>query len=147
MLSKIRKVRNVADETEVGIAKESGNVIPAWMRTLGSTCSEWLSSLPDVIFFLGDASSYFPFFVQEVSILPKTVATIKDPLFRFLERENKSARLLLKQVRSDLSELIKVCAGELKQTNHSKNLLTSFTKGTPAYYVTKFHLLISNNPS
>lgn len=36
---------------------------------------------------------------------------------------------LLEQVKKDLTDVIKVCQGELKQTNHLRTLISSLTKG------------------
>jgi len=39
-------------------------------------------------------------------------------------------RKLLDQVRKDLADVVKVCEGELKQTNHLRTLMSSLTKGS-----------------
>lgn len=38
-------------------------------------------------------------------------------------------RKLLEQVRKDLMDVVEVCRGELKQTNHLRTLMSSLTKG------------------
>ena len=43
---------------------------PVWMRSLLTTASEWLSMVP-----------------QSLDVLRRTADNIKDPLFRFFERE------------------------------------------------------------
>ena len=59
----------------------------------------------------------------------RTVENIKDPLFRFFEREvNAGARLLL-DVRRDIQEVMQVCQGEKKPTNHHRTLLAELAKG------------------
>ncbi len=61
--------------------------------------------------------------------MKRTVENIKDPLFRFFEREvNAGARLLL-DVRRDISEVMQVCQGEKKPTNHHRTLLAELAKG------------------
>jgi hypothetical protein len=37
---------------------------------------------------------------------------------------------LLDQVRKDLADVVQVCEGELKQTNHLRTLMSSLTKGS-----------------
>ena len=59
----------------------------------------------------------------------RTAESIKNPLFRFFDRENQIGRSLLKKIRQDLEDIKKVCDGELKQTNHLRMLLNCLTKG------------------
>src|SRR6266542_4366026 len=59
----------------------------------------------------------------------RTADSIKNPLFRFFDRENQIGRALLKKIRQDLEDIKKVCDGELKQTNHLRMLLNCLTKG------------------
>lgn len=59
----------------------------------------------------------------------RTADSVKNPLFRFFDRENQIGRGLLKKIRKDLDDIKKVCDGELKQTNHLRMLLNCFTKG------------------
>ena len=67
--------------------------------------------------------------LQTVSQMRRTVENIKDPLFRFFEREvNAGARLLL-DVRRDIQEVMQVCQGEKKPTNHHRTLLAELAKG------------------
>ena len=67
--------------------------------------------------------------MQTVSQMRRTVENIKDPLFRFFEREvNAGARLLL-DVRRDIQEVMQVCQGEKKPTNHHRTLLAELAKG------------------
>jgi len=85
---------------------------PLWMRTLRSTIDEWLKVLP-----------------QSLSLLTRTAESVKNPLFRFFERETEIASKLLKKIRADLNDLIQVCEGNLKLTNYTRGLVTSLTKG------------------
>ena len=59
----------------------------------------------------------------------RTAESIKNPLFRFFDRENQIGRNLLKKIRQDLNDIKLVCEGELKQTNHLRMLLNCLTKG------------------
>lgn len=62
--------------------------------------------------------------------LPTAEATADDPLVRFFEREVSLARSLVPRIRADLQNLVKVCDGELKQTNAIRSLLSDLNKGT-----------------
>jgi hypothetical protein len=44
-------------------------------------------------------------------------------------REGAIGRKLLVQVKKDLNDVVKVCEGKLKQTNHLRTLMSSLTKG------------------
>jgi hypothetical protein len=50
-------------------------------------------------------------------------------MYRLFFREGSVGRKLLGQVRKDLADVVKVCEGELKQTNHLRTLMSSLTKG------------------
>ena len=52
-----------------------------------------------------------------------------DPLERFFRREGSIGIQLLRRVRKDLSMILQVCRGELKQTNHLRSLIGFLTKG------------------
>lgn len=54
------------EEVQKGLATDS----PAWMRNIKSNCSEWLALLP-----------------PELDSLQRSEEKIKDPLFRFFDRE------------------------------------------------------------
>ncbi|KAG1841306.1 dynein heavy chain and region D6 of dynein motor-domain-containing protein [Suillus subalutaceus] len=86
---------------------------PAWMRNLHERCREWLTQLPSTL-----------------NTLPKQSNDNPDPLYRLFFREASIGRKLLDQVCKDLADVVKVCDGELKQTNHLRTLMSSLTKGT-----------------
>ncbi|QRW00298.1 cytoplasmic dynein 1 heavy chain 1 [Ceratobasidium sp. AG-Ba] len=116
MLGKLRKMRTLADDDEEASSgnrssAKSANQQPAWMRTLHQHCQEWLKELPENLSNLAGGGA-------------------EDPLYRFFSREVTVGRKLLGQVRKDLSDVIKVCEGSLKQTNHLRNLLNHLTKAT-----------------
>jgi dynein heavy chain 1 len=66
--------------------------------------------------------------VQEFNTLAKPTTDNQDPLYRLFHREGEIGSRLLKQVRRDLGDVIKVCEGSLKQTNHLRELISSLTK-------------------
>uniref|UniRef100_A0A915D910 Dynein heavy chain C-terminal domain-containing protein n=1 Tax=Ditylenchus dipsaci TaxID=166011 RepID=A0A915D910_9BILA len=82
------------------------------MLTLSGHCQTWLQILP-----------------EKLLRLKRTKENIKDPLFRFFEREINLGGVLLSDVRSDLKDILAVCRGELKQNNHLRSLTTSLNKG------------------
>ncbi len=69
------------------------------------------------------------FFLQSIDILKRTAENIKDPLFRFFEREVTSGSRLLRDVRSDLTDIISVCEARKKQTNYLRSVISDLTKG------------------
>lgn len=62
--------------------------------------------------------------------MPAAEATTSDPLARFFEREVSLSRSLVPSIRTDLENLVRVCDGELKQTNAIRSLLSDLNKGT-----------------
>jgi dynein heavy chain 1 len=117
LLGKLRKMRTLADDDELGSAagpsKSQTPQQPAWMRNLHERCREWLTQLPSTL-----------------NTLPKQSNDNPDPLYRLFFREASIGRKLLDQVGKDLADVVKVCDGELKQTNHLRTLMSSLTKGT-----------------
>jgi dynein heavy chain 1 len=99
-----------ADETRVAdlIAGQ-----PSWMRQLQQAVVEWQRFLPN-------------------TLLPirRTVENIKDPLFRFFEREINTGIKLLKKVVHDLEDVNLICQGDKKQTNYHRQLLKDLAKGS-----------------
>uniref|UniRef100_A0A094ZVV8 Cytoplasmic dynein 1 heavy chain 1 n=1 Tax=Schistosoma haematobium TaxID=6185 RepID=A0A094ZVV8_SCHHA len=85
---------------------------PLWMRQLLTSATTWLSLLPDAL-----------------KPLMRTPENLRDPLYRFFEREVNTGCNLLTTVRGDLSVVIAVCAGERKPTNHHRLLMSDLTKG------------------
>ncbi|KAL0950615.1 hypothetical protein HGRIS_007406 [Hohenbuehelia grisea] len=117
LLGKLRKMRLLADDDDeastTGPSKTSASQQPAWMRTLYERCREWLSMLP-----------------ENFRTLTKQTGDNQDPLYRLFAREGSIGRGLLGQLRRDLGDVIKVCQGDLKQTNHLRTLMSALTKGT-----------------
>jgi len=94
-------------------SSKSQSAQPAWMRTLLERCREWLALLP-----------------AKFATLSRPTGDNQDPLHRLFAREGEIGRKLLDQVRKDLADVVKVCQGDLKQTNHLRKLMSSLTKGT-----------------
>uniref|UniRef100_A0A8D0MPF5 Cytoplasmic dynein 1 heavy chain 1 n=1 Tax=Sus scrofa TaxID=9823 RepID=A0A8D0MPF5_PIG len=120
MISKMLKMQMLEDEDDLAYAEtekktrtdSTADGRPAWMRTLHTTASNWLHLIP-----------------QTLSHLKRTVDNIKDPLFRFFEREVKMGARLLQDVRQDLADVVQVCEGKKKQTNYLRTLINELVKG------------------
>lgn len=120
MLSKVRKMKSLSDDDETAYAQDTSSnnkqavntAQPAWMRALNASITTWLSLLP-----------------SSIKVMQRDSSGIMDPLFRFFERENQIARQLLRIIHDDLISLQKVCLGELKQTNHLRQLMSWLNKG------------------
>lgn len=65
---------------------------PSWMVTLHQSAATWLSHLP-----------------ESVPNLRRTLDNIKDPLYRYFEREVNSGAKLLRVVKSDLNDVLLIC--------------------------------------
>lgn len=91
---------------------EASDGRPAWMRQLLNSTNTWLRLLP-----------------VSLPTLRRTIDNIKDPLYRFFEREVNSGSRLLDTVRHDLEDVVLICRGERKQTNHHRLLLADLAKG------------------
>ncbi|TFY78308.1 hypothetical protein EWM64_g5702 [Hericium alpestre] len=118
LLGKLRKMRTLADDEDevtptAGPSKAQASQQPAWMRTLHERCREWFAQLPSTF-----------------NTLQKQSGENQDPLYRLFSREGSIGEGLLRQVCKDLADVIKVCEGELKQTNHLRTLMSSLTKAT-----------------
>ncbi|XP_069594120.1 cytoplasmic dynein 1 heavy chain 1 isoform X2 [Ranitomeya imitator] len=120
MISKMLKMQMLEDEDDLAYAEtekkqrtdSTSDGRPSWMRTLHTTACNWLSVIP-----------------QALNHLKRTVDNIKDPLFRFFEREVKMGAKLLQDVRQDLTDVVQVCEGKKKQTNYLRTLINDLVKG------------------
>lgn len=113
-LLKMKRVEGDDDEAggdDAGIGGDEGGVQPAWMTALRAQAIEWRDALP------------------AAPAVPSGGADAGQPLMRFFAREIDAARKLRLLVHSDLSALVQVCDGTLKQTNHLRALISALTKG------------------
>jgi len=69
--------------------------------------------------------------------MKRTVENIRDPLFRFFEREVNAGIQMLADVRRDIEDAILICLGEKKQTNHHRILLAALAK-SQLYFLSTF---------
>lgn len=121
LLASLLKMTILEDDDELayagvddhnGAPDEISQSRPAWMVSLQQSASVWLSLLPET-----------------VPTLRRTLDNIKDPLYRYFEREVNSGAKLLKRVRTDLTDVILICKGEKKQTNYHRNMVSKLVKG------------------
>jgi len=78
------------------------------MNTLKTYAEEWLETLP-----------------QSLTTPPAE----SSPLARFFAREAATGQKLLHKIRHDLEQLKGVCAGDVKQTNELRALMSDLNKG------------------
>ncbi|OWR44117.1 dynein heavy chain [Danaus plexippus plexippus] len=123
LVSKLLKMQQLEDEEELAYNAASqdhdpnsivveGDGRPAWMKILHETATSWLQLLP-----------------KELPTLRRSVENIKDPLYRFFEREVAAGASLLQQVLHDLRNVIAICQGEMKQTNETRAMVGSLVRG------------------
>ncbi|XP_039279680.1 dynein heavy chain, cytoplasmic [Nilaparvata lugens] len=125
LVSKLLKMQQLEDEDELAYCREDSAAgldtaaresqvdgRPAWMRTLHTSASTWLQLLP-----------------KSLQTLKRTVENIKDPLYRYFEREVNSGSRLLRDVIHDLEDVVAICQGEKKQTNYHRAMLSDLVKG------------------
>ncbi|KFD71623.1 hypothetical protein M514_05338 [Trichuris suis] len=114
MLKKLLKTSVEEEElayTEVG-ADAADRSRPQWLIQMRDASMHWLNTIPSVL-----------------SSLKRSVSNIKDPMYRFFEREVNSASCLLANVRQDLTDLVAIANGQKKPTNHHRELFASINKG------------------
>lgn len=123
LVSKLLKMQQLEDDDELAYSAEEAGLEqaktprpddgrPSWMKTLHNSASSWLELLP-----------------KQLPTLRRTVENIKDPLYRYFEREVASGARLLLTVISDLQDVVLICKGEKKQTNHHRSMLSELVRG------------------
>lgn len=121
LVSKLLKMQQLEDDDELAYSADEGLEVslprqedgrPSWMKTLHNSATAWLDLLP-----------------KNLQTLKRTVDNIKDPLYRYFEREVASGSKLLLTVISDLQDVVLICQGEKKQTNHHRSMLSELVRG------------------
>ncbi|KAH8272313.1 hypothetical protein KR026_001468 [Drosophila bipectinata] len=124
LVSKLLKMQQLEDDDELAYSVEdqseqSASAVarsedgrPSWMKTLHNSATAWLELLP-----------------KSLQVLKRTVENIKDPLYRYFEREVTSGARLLQTVILDLQDVVLICQGEKKQTNHHRSMLSELVRG------------------
>lgn len=121
LVGKLLKMQQLEDDDELAysVDETTGPTDPAqvdgrpsWMKTLHNSALTWLQLLP-----------------KSLQTLRRTVENIKDPLYRYFEREVNSASKLLLDVIHDLNDVLLICQGEKKQTNYHRTMLGELVRG------------------
>lgn len=120
LISELLKMQQLEDDDELAYSpddnlesqtkQEDGR--PSWMKTLHNSALTWLELLP-----------------KSLNTLRRTVENIKDPLYRYFEREVSTGAKLLQTVVSDLQDVVLICQGEKKQTNYHRTMLSELIRG------------------
>ena len=114
-LLKMQLLEDDDDEDETAYASDSRDQKdqadrdagrPTWMRSLLDSARTWLGLLPD-----------------NLVTLRRTVENIKDPLYRFFEREVNSGARLLRDVRQDLQDVLLICQARAVFLSHFHEIL------------------------
>jgi dynein heavy chain 1 len=63
----------------------------------------------------------------ELTAMERSDGSLKDPLWRCINRENEVGRKLIKKVRGDLSKLLELCQGTIKTTNDLRALAANIS--------------------
>lgn len=118
-LQKLLKMQTLdeSETAEIGGASDHANAAesdgrPPWMKALEVSCGKWRELLP-----------------QGLKPLEKLAGLETNPLFRFFAREFNTGISLLSRVTRDITALLGVCRGEVKQTNYNRALINSLTRG------------------
>lgn len=120
LVGKLLKMQQLEDDDELAYSADEGldQVVkeadgrPSWMRTLHSSATTWLQLLP-----------------KSLPTLRRTVENIKDPLYRYFEREVHLGSRLLTDVIHDLQDIVLICQGDKRQTNYHRAMLSDLVKG------------------
>ncbi|EGG11538.1 uncharacterized protein MELLADRAFT_46877 [Melampsora larici-populina 98AG31] len=131
LLSRLLKMRSTDEDESVGEAMNEKQTPermgqPSWMRALRTTASDYMKQLSETL----------------CNMDPRC-HDANDPLFRFFSREVRLGQDLLRVIRRDLSDLVLVCDGEVKQTNHLRTLIQELTTGSIPSHWKKYKV----NPS
>ncbi|KAK6016741.1 dynein heavy chain, partial [Ostertagia ostertagi] len=108
----LRNLLKVSDDELAFAGDGEKEAKPQWMAQLGELAQQWLKLLP-----------------KDMVRMKRTVENIKDPLFRFFEREINLGAQLLRDIRHDLDEILSVCRAERKQSNETRALASALQKG------------------
>jgi len=103
LISNTNIIQGTGDDLDAGA--EDDNAGAKWMMTLKQKVARYYDLLP-----------------LQLDTLKRVGHMVKNPLFRFLEREVLVLSVLLQKVRSDLKLAMDVCIGEKKSSNHTRSI-------------------------
>ncbi|XP_037072682.1 LOW QUALITY PROTEIN: dynein heavy chain, cytoplasmic-like [Pollicipes pollicipes] len=118
MVSSLLRMQLLEDDGEVAYVdereaeKHQADARPAWMRVLHNSGRTWSQLLP-----------------AQLQTLRRTVENIRDPLYRYFEREVNIGSRLLAGVQSDIADIIAICEGTKKQTNYHRTMVAELVRG------------------
>ncbi|CAH1114572.1 unnamed protein product [Psylliodes chrysocephalus] len=120
LIAKLLKMQQLEDDDELAYSIDDSSPTdpaqvdgrPSWMKTLHNSGATWVNLLP-----------------TSLQTLRRTVENIKDPLYRYFEREVNSASKLLTDVLHDLNDVLLICQGDKKQTNYHRTMLSELVRG------------------
>ncbi|CAD5206375.1 unnamed protein product [Bursaphelenchus okinawaensis] len=123
-------LRNMLKMSDDELAYADGDddkaAAPSWLAQLSELAQRWLSLLP-----------------KQVTKFKRTKENIKDPLFRFFEREVTTGSNLLQTVRHDLEDLVACARGEQKQDNRIRAVANALNKGAVPQLWTRYTVPLS----
>lgn len=110
LLNNVKLIQGTGDDDLQGAGQsgENENGKAQWLVVLQKRVARYYDQLP-----------------VELKTLQRVGSLVKNPLFRFLERECSVLSSLLQTVRKDFQLVLEVCTGERKSTNQLKALATS----------------------
>jgi dynein heavy chain 1 len=100
LIANMKLIQGTGDDLADAQGDDKDQGKSAWLTQLLAKCEAMIKLLPG-----------------QLELLKRTEQSIKNPLFRFLEREVTVASGILDNVRKDLTQLIEMCTGERKSTN------------------------------
>lgn len=120
MVNKLLKMQLLEDDDELAYSPSAATETvtadtdgrPAWMKTLANSLQAWSVMVP-----------------KNLTPMKRSSENIKDPLFRYFEREVNAGIHLLADVRRDMADAMAICVGEKKPTNHHRALIADLAKG------------------
>ncbi|XP_065167911.1 dynein heavy chain, cytoplasmic isoform X2 [Atheta coriaria] len=120
LISNLLKMQQLEDDDELAYSvedisqehPEQGDGRPSWMKTLHNSAETWLKLLP-----------------KSLNTLKRTVENIKDPLYRYFEREVNCGSKLLIEVIHDLNDVVMICQATKKQTNYHRVMISELVRG------------------
>lgn len=102
-----------------GLRRHSDGDRPHWMRVLQTLCQSWLG-------LLSDLSLPAP---ASADAAGSAAESTRDPLARCFAREIASGAALLATVQNDLVQIVEVCEGRRRQTNHLRDTMSALNRG------------------